>query len=335
MYLTLRDYNKQIQTDNLNQILGNDDTVRVQSELAAQAELTSYLTQRYDVQQEFEDTLVWSPTVLYNALQLVTLNYPVYVSTTSYTATDLVTYNSKCYICTGSTTGTFNPSNWQLLGSLYDYYYIPCPFPLFNLSTVYNIGDIVFWNGKIYQCQIASLILTQDVALQYSTYSNLPYQNYFPDDPTNGIKYWGNGTQYGISGFAPNAPAAVAYSNATTYTIGQYVTYNGATWQSLTIGNLNNTPGADIINWQPVTWTYGDNRDQQLVQYMIDISLYHIHSRISPRNIPEFRVKRYDDAVCWLKMVMEGDVTSAIPPLQPPQGRRVRWGSNIKNVNSY
>lgn len=335
MYLTLRDYNKQIQTDNLNQILGNDDSVRTQSELAAQAEMTSYLTQRYDVQQEFEDTLVWSPFVEYNALQLVTLNYPAYNTTSAYTINDTVTNAGVCYLCTGSTTGAFDNTKWQQLGNLYDYYYIPYPYPLFNLEGCYQIGDIVFWNGKIYQCLIAGKLLGHEGELQYNTYANIPYQNYFPDDPHNGLLNWGPGTAYGVSGFAPNQPAAAAWSNATSYSIGNYVSYNNQTWQSLTAGNTNNAPGADIINWQPVSYTYGDNRDQQLVQYMIDISLYHIHSRISPRNIPDLRIKRYDDAIAWLKMVMEGDVTSAIPPLQPPQGKRIRWGGNVKNVNSY
>jgi len=335
MYLTLRDYNKQIQADNLNQILGNDDSVRTQAELAAQAEMTSYLTQRYDVQQEFEDTQVWNPIVEYNALQLVTLNYPNYITTNTYTPGNLVTYNGQCFICTSTATGTFTSGSWALLGNLYDYYYLPCPCPLFNLNGNYQIGDIVFWNGSIYQCRVASQILDQDSALQYSTYANLPYQNYFPDDPHNGFQNWGAGTVYAVSGFAPNTPAPTAWSNVTTYSMGQYVTYNGKTWQALTNTNLNYTPGADIINWQPIAWTFGDNRDQQLVQYMIDITLYHIHSRISPRNIPDLRVKRYDDAVTWLKMVMEGEVTSSIPVLQPPQGKRIRWGGNVKNVNSY
>lgn len=82
-------------------------------------------------------------------------------------------------------------------------------------------------------------------------------------------------------------------------------------------------------------WKFGDNRNQQLVNYMIDIALYHVHSRISPRNIPDLRVKRYDDAIRWLKMAGRGDITADLPLIQPKQGRRIRYGGTIKNINNY
>lgn len=84
-------------------------------------------------------------------------------------------------------------------------------------------------------------------------------------------------------------------------------------------------------------WKIGDNRNQQLVNYCIDIMLYHTHSRIAPRNIPELRVKRYDDAVYWLKQCATGeDITAGLTLLQPTQGLRTRYGgSNSKNINTY
>ena len=82
-------------------------------------------------------------------------------------------------------------------------------------------------------------------------------------------------------------------------------------------------------------WKFGDNRNQQLVNYFIDIALYHVHSRISPRNIPDLRVKRYDDAIKWLKMAGRGDITAELPLIQPKQGARVRYGGQVKNINTY
>lgn len=78
----------------------------------------------------------------------------------------------------------------------------------------------------------------------------------------------------------------------------------------------------------------GDDRDSQLVNYICDLTLYHLHSRISPRNIPQLRQDRYDNAVAWLKMCAMGDVTPKLLEYEVPQ-KIIRWGSNAKNSNSY
>lgn len=85
----------------------------------------------------------------------------------------------------------------------------------------------------------------------------------------------------------------------------------------------------------PIYWTKGDNRSQQLVMTMIDVTLYHIHSRIAPRNIPQLRQDRYDRAIDWLQKANTGTVTAKITKLQPFQGRAIRFGGNIKNINTY
>lgn len=83
-------------------------------------------------------------------------------------------------------------------------------------------------------------------------------------------------------------------------------------------------------------WVASDNRNQQLVNCCVDIALYHVHSRIAPHNIPDLRVKRYDDAIAWLRRCAKGeDVTPNIPVLQPKSGGRLRYGGAVKNQNIY
>ena len=83
-------------------------------------------------------------------------------------------------------------------------------------------------------------------------------------------------------------------------------------------------------------WTPGDNRNQQLVEYMMDIVVYKLYKRISPKDIPTGRVDAYSVALGWLKQAAKGtDITADIPKVIPASGKRIRWGSNIKNVNSY
>lgn len=79
----------------------------------------------------------------------------------------------------------------------------------------------------------------------------------------------------------------------------------------------------------------GAARDQQILSTIIDISLFHLHSRIAPRNIPELRQTRYDNAIAWLKMCAFGEITPALQKLVPESGMRIRYGGNEKNINIY
>lgn len=74
----------------------------------------------------------------------------------------------------------------------------------------------------------------------------------------------------------------------------------------------------------------GTDRNPQIVLYYIDIVLYHLHSRINPRNIPTLRMDRYDSAISWLKMAAKGDITAALDKIVPAQGQRIKYGSNTK-----
>lgn len=53
----------------------------------------------------------------------------------------------------------------------------------------------------------------------------------------------------------------------------------------------------------------GKDRNQLILMFAIDISLYHIFCIHNPYKISEIRKDRYKRAIEWLKMVMKGDVT--------------------------
>lgn len=52
----------------------------------------------------------------------------------------------------------------------------------------------------------------------------------------------------------------------------------------------------------------------------IDITLYHLHARINPKNIPAIRILRYNDAINFLKQVNEGKIITDYPTL--PQSNK-------------
>lgn len=84
-------------------------------------------------------------------------------------------------------------------------------------------------------------------------------------------------------------------------------------------------------------WTPGDPRDELILQQMIDITLYSLHSRINPRNIPRIRTDRRDEAIQWLKMSVDprNDMQPDLPErvFRDKTGTDITYGSNEKREN--
>lgn len=57
----------------------------------------------------------------------------------------------------------------------------------------------------------------------------------------------------------------------------------------------------------------GEARNHEVIMYMIDMVVYHIHSRISPGQIPTVRNDRYADAMKWLDKVAAGKLEPNLP----------------------
>lgn len=231
-----------------------------------------------------------------------------------------------------------NATYWTLLGMNFGLYNIPYPYPLFDVNNGnYSKGDIVFYKNNVYQCLIPSGRYDHTKLIQFEAQQNIPLLNVFPDDPANGAICWGTGTPYSVTALLPRQTSlnTSAWSNVTTYSQHQLVSYNNQLWQSVGNSNTANIPGADILNWQPLSWLYGDNRDRSLVKNMMDVALYTLHSNIAPQNIPALRQRRYDKAIEWCLAVSKGSITPDLPLLQPTQGGRIRIGGNIKLENTW
>jgi hypothetical protein len=290
-YVIAADYLKIIQDANLQQIISNNAGVQSSAELSAQAEAISYLRQKYDVNKEFKNTNKWNDANVYLASDRVYLDAELYLPTNTYLAGAYCLFNNSVYRCLDTTTGAFDVTKWELLGKQYEILYAMYPFPLFDLSKLYNKGDNVFWENKTYECLVQTPVISHEDGIQYYQVDNIPYGNVFPNDVIKGEKYWKD------------------------------------------LGSYSVPAGTDILDTD--YWSASDNRDQQMVMYFTDITLYHLHARIAPRNIPELRINRYQAAIDWLKMAAKGDITPNLPVLQPKQGGRIRYGSQVRNINSY
>lgn len=92
-------------------------------------------------------------------------------------------------------------------------------------------------------------------------------------------------------------------------------------------------------------WVRKDPRNPGLVMALADVVLYHLHSRINPRNIPEIRAIRYDGnspeqtggAMGWLKRGIKDSITLDLMPLPKEVSKNLpSYGnSNPKQTHYY
>jgi hypothetical protein len=215
-YLRLRDFDLPIQGTELNQMLTNKPYVRLQAESFAKAEMISKLTQRYDVDREFQETLPYNPTKVYNAWDLVDIDFPSYDPTKIYAVNvGVVIQAGLGYICNTTITvpEAFNIAKWTLLGAQYDLFFVATPHEDFNYKAFYKVGDKVFWRNKVYTALQESTPASHFTNLQSNSYAEVPFYNVFPDSPISGPVAWGAGVVYNVS-------AGTLPTNTTKWTAG-------------------------------------------------------------------------------------------------------------------
>lgn len=198
----------------------------------------------------------------------------------------------------------------------------------YDSGTTYSVDDIVKQEGNVYICIQSGVdklsddtyftLIGQTETLYYSVYPS-PKYNYLTEYST-GDEVFYDGKEY----TALKDNQGIKPDDAT----------NGATyWGSGTAYNFT----GDLIN-DSTYWAEGDLRNQQLLMITIDLTLYHIHKRIAPQNIPDLRVKCYDDAIKVLSKWASGDLIPNIELIRPKSstsGIRTRFGYSVKNENNY
>jgi hypothetical protein len=126
-------------------------------------------------------------------------------------------------------------------------------------------------------------------------------------------------------------PLILEYNSDTQYNSGDYV------WNDITIYEVvqNISPTHSITD---SAFVVNDPRNAIVKRMLIDICLYHIHSRISPHQIPDLRVVRYQETIQLLKDIRNG-LTGGLPSeclLVDDEGNvNQLWGSNRKINQSW
>jgi hypothetical protein len=215
----------------------------------------------------------------------------------------------------------------------------------YNNTTQYALGDIVFFNNEqVYVCTTPTtgVFDANDWELIGNKsdlfYVKAPHPLF---DYRNGTYKIGDQVTFRDKVYTAQRPSpqlthtdllnALTYANITpTNILPDDPTLGESYWgtgQAYTISGEYPTD-TDL-------WIKGDNRSQQMVMVIIDITLYHIHSRIAPRNIPELRILRYESAKEWLNKCNLGDLSPDLPLIPVQKYNRIRWGGNTKTTNIY
>ncbi|MEL0593276.1 MAG: phage protein Gp36 family protein [Planktothrix rubescens PR223] len=124
------------------------------------------------------------------------------------------------------------------------------------------------------------------------------------------------------------------FSNSATYNQGDIIFYDNGTGPAVyvcTTSSTGNTPDNTAYFEQR------DPRSRLIVMYACDIVLYHLFSSVAPQKLSELRVKRYDDAIDWLKRVNTGKLSPVLPVFtnQEDSADNIPWGSNEKMGHNY
>lgn len=80
-----------------------------------------------------------------------------------------------------------------------------------------------------------------------------------------------------------------------------------------------------------------DTRNRTIVMFCMDICLYHLHSSVPSRLVPELREKRYENAIKWLEKVCTGKINPELPLIggtDVDSGNPIKFGTS-DNINSW
>jgi hypothetical protein len=159
---------------------------------------------------------------------------------------------------------------------------------------------------------------------------------------------WAAATVYTSGDLISFTDSNIYQANDTT-TAGESPTTTPSKWDLRAENNTFYTcilAGSGVLPSVTASFTAEDNRNAKIVQVTIDITLYNIHSKTSPRNIPDVRRVRYDgfgnkndseNAIRYLEKVQKGDIMPDLTAITPnvQSGERFSYGASSNTAFKY
>jgi hypothetical protein len=79
----------------------------------------------------------------------------------------------------------------------------------------------------------------------------------------------------------------------------------------------------------------GDDRSDLVMLYLIDLTLYHLFTRLTPRNVPDIRISRYERVIDWLERVQMEKVNPDLPEYEDADKQYVQYGSRPQRIHHF
>lgn len=380
-FLTFKDYAMQIQAEDLGQILNepslmcdwkgnfswtalqpNTQRILLECESVAIEEISSYIRARYIMNEAIPQTQYfigngwagYSSGATFFGKNLISYSEPCYLSSTTYSFGQRLSFCGNIFqvAYTGTTSAVtpvyssitiavgfntpYSGCTAVLSGQPYVYvtgqdslYFSNLPIVEWNQYQNYNQGNLVWYQDNIYQAkqnvQGTSPAQSQNLDIRYGIPSVQSFLGVYPDLNLNAYTLALMMPSVNTNEWSLYSGPVNSYFTGTTYY------FSGVTPTNTTY------------------WTKGDNRNPQIRMYCIDILLYHLYQRISPRNIPALRQERYNGqisgdsiqgrgeggAIGWLMSVQKGKVNLHVPNIVPTQGGDILWGGYPKYNNAF
>lgn len=262
-----------------------------------------------------------------NMLQIIESNWTLVEDVEQAGQREMYGYLNQRYITDEIFTNT---SAFSMTATYYGKNLVYLTATAYSASSTYALNVLTKQAGNIYYCSTAIPVAEAFNAAHWTLlgadgamfYVKLPNNEYNPDSTyVSGNIVW----------YADKTYTAKSTVKGVLPTEAQFWT-EGSTYTVSEVGTGNTSK-----------WTAGDNRNPLIVMRLIDITLFHIHSRISPRNVPDLRRQRYDGdspaqiggAIGWLKQIAEGKVNVDLPERLPEQNLAINWGNSGGGTTFY
>ncbi len=139
----------------------------------------------------------------------------------------------------------------------------------------------------------------------------------------------------------PNTPPAGTsytplYARNAAGRLTNYAWHNDECYEAIA-NSLGVEPGKADDPLAELAWRKRDPRDARVVGFAVDITLFNLYKRVTPRKIPDLRISMYNQAKEWLTLVRDGSLTPSLPrPIQQADNSdTIRWGSNRAQDHYY
>jgi len=135
------------------------------------------------------------------------------------------------------------------------------------------------------------------------------------------------------------------WDNKTEYVIGNIVTDdNGYVYTAIAASTNQKltltaywSPMVNVLTTDTDYWTVGDNRYPMFVELAMDMTLYNLHARINPRNIPDLRIERNREALDQLDSWASGTDTAEVLNINSTDstGYSIRYGNSLDKQDNF